>query len=207
MDREMGRIQPIPEPLVGSSDETGQVTLDIFDVVQLGSERIGNIDDDDLPVCLTLVEESHDTEDLDLFNLAGETDLFTDLANVEGIIVTLGLGFGVRVVGVLPGLEEHHYFTGSADEWVGWTNLRECAVVPDVAVMGEAVANETQTTLLDVLLDWIEWLLLADLELCVGPTRDLDNHVEDAIALVGKERDVVEWRDHSSILFRIDAMF
>jgi len=88
----------------------------------------------------------------------------------------------------------------------GVTNLRECAVVPDVAVMGEAVANKTQTTLLDVLFDWIEWLLLADLELCVGPTRDLNNHVEDAIALVGKERDVVEWGDHSSILFRIDAM-
>jgi len=82
MDREMERIQSVPEPLVGSSDETGQVTLDIFDIVQLGSERIGNIDDDDLPVCLTLIEESHDTEDLDLFDLAGETDLFTDLTNV-----------------------------------------------------------------------------------------------------------------------------
>ena len=73
--------------------------------------------------------------------------------------------------------------------------------------MGEAIANETQATLLDVLLDWIEWLLLGDLELCVGPTRDLDNHVEDAIALVGKKRDVVEWGDDGSILFRIDAMF
>jgi len=207
MDGEMGRIQPLPEPLVGSSDETGQVTFDIFDVVQLGSERIGNIDDDDLPVCFTLIEESHDTEDLDLFDLAGETDLFTDLANVEGIIVTLGLGFRVRVVGVLPGLEGNVTSQGVGMNERGVTNLRECTVVPDVAVMGEAVANETQTTLLDVLLDWIEWLLLADLELCVGPTRDLDNHVEDAIALVGKERDVVEWRDHSSILFRIDTMF
>ena len=73
--------------------------------------------------------------------------------------------------------------------------------------MGEAVTDETQTALLDVLLDWIEWLLLGDLELCVGPTRDLDNHVEDAIALVGKERNVVEWGDDGSILFRVDAMF
>ena len=72
------------------------------------------------------------------------------------------------------------------------TNLREGAVVPDVAVVWEAVADETQTAFFDVLLDGIEWLLLADLELGVGPTRDLDNHVEDAIALVGKERDVVE---------------
>ena len=72
------------------------------------------------------------------------------------------------------------------------TNLREGAVVPDVAVVWEAVANETQTALFDVLLDGIERLLLGDLELGVGPTRDLDNHVENAIALVGKERDVVE---------------
>lgn len=86
------------------------------------------------------------------------------------------------------------------------TNLRECTVVPDVAVMGEAVANETQTTLFDVLLDWVERLVLGDLELGVGPTGDLDNHVEDAIALVGKERNVVEGGDDGSVLFRIDAM-
>ena len=119
MDREMERIQSIPEPLVGSPDETGQVTLDIFDVVQLGSERIGNVDDNDLPVCFTLVEEGHDTEDLDLFDLASETDLFTDLANIEGIVVTLGLGFRVRVVGVLPGLEGHRYLKKDAGERVG----------------------------------------------------------------------------------------
>jgi len=176
-----------PEPLVCGSDETGQVTFDIFDVVQLGSEGVGNVYNNDLPVGLTLIEEGHDTENLDLFDLASETDLFANLANVEGVVVTLGLGFGVRVVGVLPG-------------------LRECTVVPDVTVMREAVANETQTTLLDVLLDGVEWFILGDLKLGVGPAGDLDNHVEDAIALVGKERNVVEGRDDGSVLFRIDAM-
>jgi len=177
-----------PEPLVGSPDETRQVTLDIFDIVQLGSERVGNVDDNDLPVCFTLIEESHNTEDLDLFDLASVTDLFTDFANIEGIIVTLGLSFRVSDIGVLPG-------------------LRECTVVPNVTVMGEAVANKTQTTLFDVLFDWIEWLLLGDLELCVGPAGDLNNHVEDAIALVSKEGNVVEWGNDGAILFRIDAMF
>ena len=81
------------------------MTLDILDVVQLGSEGIGNVNDDDLPVGLTLIEEGHDTEDLDLFDLASEADLLADLANVERIVVALGLGFGVRVVGVFPGLE------------------------------------------------------------------------------------------------------
>jgi len=60
-------------------------------------------------------------------------------------------------------------------------------------VVGEAVANETQTTLFDVLLDGVEWFLLRNLDLGVSPTGDLDNHVEDAIALVGKKGNVVEW--------------
>jgi len=86
------------------------------------------------------------------------------------------------------------------------TNLREGTIVPDVTVVGEAVADETQTTLFDVLLDGIEWLFLGDLELGVGPAGDLDNHVEDAIALVGKERNVVEGGDDGSVLFWIDTM-
>ena len=72
--------------------------------------------------------------------------------------------------------------------------------------MGEAVANETQTALLDVLLDGVERFLLGDLELGVGPAGDLDNHVQDAIALVGKEGDVVEGGDDGSVLLRIDAV-
>jgi len=177
-----------PEPFIGRPDETGQVTLDILDIIQLGSKRVGNVYDDDLPVCFTLVEEGHDTENFDLFNLTGVTDLFADLANIKGIVVTLGLGFGVSVIGVFPG-------------------LREGAIVPNVTVVGEAVTNEAQTTLLDVLFDGIERLLLRDLELGVGPTGDLYNHVEDAIALIGKERNVVEGGNDLSDVFRVDAMF
>ena len=86
------------------------------------------------------------------------------------------------------------------------TDLREGTIVPDVTVVREAVADETQATLLDVLFDGIECLFLGDLELGVGPAGDLDNHVEDAIALVGKERNVVEGGDDGSVLFRVDAM-
>ena len=74
-------------------------------------------------------------------------------------------------------------------------------------MMREAVANETQTTLFYVLFDRVEWLLLRDLELGVGPTGDLDDHVEDTIVLVGKERNVVKRGDDGSIMFGIDAMF
>lgn len=84
--------------------------------------------------------------------------------------------------------------------------LGEGTVVPDVAVVGEAVADEAETTLLDILLDRIEGLLLGDLHLGVGPARDLDNHVEDAIALVGEKRNVVEGRDDLAVLLDEDAV-
>ena len=183
------------------------MTLDVLDVVQFGGERIGYVNDDDLPVGLALIEEGHNTEDLDLLDLASITDLFADLANIERIVVALGLGLGMRVVGIFPGLEGCYYFKKT---WVNTrdaTNLREGTVVPDVAVVGEAVANETQTALLDVLFDRIEWLLLGDLEFSVGPAGDFDNHIEDTIALVCKERNVVEGGDDGSVLFWIYAMF
>ena len=96
------------------------MTLDILDIVQLGSERVVNVDDDDLPVSLTLIKEGHDTENLDLLDLASVTDLFANLANIEGIVVTLGLGFGVRMIGVLPGLEGGRYVKENAGKCAGW---------------------------------------------------------------------------------------
>lgn len=80
------------------------MSLNVLNVVQLGGERVVDINDNDLPVSLLLVEESHDTEDLDLLDLAGVTDELTNLADIERIVVALGLGLGVDSVGVLPGL-------------------------------------------------------------------------------------------------------
>ncbi len=59
-------------------------------------------------------------------------------------------------------------------------------------MMREAVSDVTKTTLLDILLDGVERLLFGDLHLRVGPARDLNDHVEDTIVLVGEEGDVVE---------------
>lgn len=92
------------EPLVGCADETGEVPLYVLDVVELGGEGVLDIDDDDLPIGLALIEESHDAKDLDLLDLADVANLLADLANIERVVVTLGLGLSVRLVGVLPGL-------------------------------------------------------------------------------------------------------
>jgi hypothetical protein len=94
------------EPLVGGSEKTWEVTLDILDVVELRSEWVVNINHNNLPVSLLLIEESHDTEDLDLLDLAGITNKFTNLANIKRVVVTLSLGFGVNAVWVFPGLIE-----------------------------------------------------------------------------------------------------
>ena len=93
------------EPLVGGPQKTRKVALDILDVVQLGSQGVVDVDDDDLPVRLLLVEEGHDTEDLDLLDLSDVADELANLANVERVIVALGLGLGVDHVGVFPRLD------------------------------------------------------------------------------------------------------
>lgn len=132
------------EPLVGGTQKTGEVPLDILNVVEAGSKRVVDVDDNDLPVSLTLVEESHDTENLDLLDLTGLGNELTNLADVERVVVTVHLGLGVGGVGVLPGLGEG-------------------TVVPEVALVGETVADEAQLALLGVLLDGVEGLILGDL--------------------------------------------
>ena len=74
-------------------------------------------------------------------------------------------------------------------------------------MVGEAVAHVAQATLLDVLLDGVERLLLGDFHLGIGPAGNLDDHVEDAIVPICKERDVMERRDNLAVLLDVDAMF
>jgi hypothetical protein len=85
------------------------VTLDVLDVVQLGCERVLYVDDDDFPVGLTLVEEGHDAKDFDLLDLPDVTHLFADLAYVQWVVVTPGLGLCVLLIGILPSLKKMIY--------------------------------------------------------------------------------------------------
>ena len=92
------------KPFIGSSDQSWQMSFNIFDVIEFGSQWVIDIDGNDLPVGFTFIEESHDTQDLDLLDLTRVADLFTDFTDVQWVVVTLGLGVWVSVVGVFPGL-------------------------------------------------------------------------------------------------------
>lgn len=80
------------------------MALDILHVVEPVGQGVVDIDDDDLPVGLLLIKQGHDAKDLDLLDLAWVANELADLADVERVVVALGLGLGMDDVGVLPGL-------------------------------------------------------------------------------------------------------
>jgi hypothetical protein len=80
------------------------MTLNILNIVQLGRERVLDVDDEDLPVGLPFIKESHDAEDFNLFNLPYITHLFADLADVQRIVVAVGLGLAVLLSRIFPSL-------------------------------------------------------------------------------------------------------
>ena len=70
----------------------------------------------------------------------------------------------------------------------------------------EAVPDESQLPLFDVLFDGIEWLFFRNLHFGVGPTRDFDDHVEDATIKIGKEGNVMERGEDCSSLLGVNTV-
>lgn len=95
-----------PEPLISRTDESWKVPLDILNIIELGREGISHINNDDLPVGLALVKKCHYAENLDLLDLPNESNLLSDLANVERVIVTPCLRFRVHLIRVFPCLPQ-----------------------------------------------------------------------------------------------------
>jgi hypothetical protein len=97
------------------------VTLDVLNVIQLGCERVLDVDDDDLPIGLAFVEEGHDAEDFDLLDLPDVTHLFADLAYVQWVVVAPGLCLGMLLVRILPSLQflRFQYDTSREGEMAG----------------------------------------------------------------------------------------
>lgn len=80
------------------------MALDVLDVVQFGCKWVLDVDDDDLPVSLALVEERHDPEDLNLLDLPNVTDLLANLADIQRVVVASGFGLSMLLVGIFPRL-------------------------------------------------------------------------------------------------------
>ena len=80
------------------------MALDVLDVVQFGCEWVLDVDDDNLPVRLALVEERHDPKDLDLLDLSNVANLLANLADIQRIVVTPGLSLSMLLSGIFPRL-------------------------------------------------------------------------------------------------------
>ena len=80
------------------------MTFDIFDIVQFGRQRIIDINHNDFPVRLAFIQKSHDAENLDLLDLTGVTNRFTDFADIQRVVVSLGFGLGMGMTRVFPSL-------------------------------------------------------------------------------------------------------
>ena len=76
--------------------------LDVLDIIELRGEGIVNVDDDDLPVRLALIEKRHDSENFDLLDLANVSELFADFTDVEWVIVTVCFRLRVDLCRVFP---------------------------------------------------------------------------------------------------------
>ena len=141
------------------------MSLYVFNIVEFGCQRVIDVDDDDLPVCLFLVQQSHNAEHFDLLDLACVADKLTDLADVEWVVVAFGFGFGVDYIGIFPCLRKRKVRSRiKPGRSVGYrTYAREGTVVPEVAFVREAVADEAKLAFLDVLLDGVEEFFFGDL--------------------------------------------
>lgn len=137
------------------------MTLDVLNIIQARCQRVIDIDDNDLPICLLLIEKSHDTKDLDLLDLAWRCNELADFADIERIVVTFCLGFGMGDVGIFPCL----YDAVSVGSYIGRRRLylRESPIIPEVSFVGEAIADVAKLALLHILLDGVQGLLLRDL--------------------------------------------
>lgn len=102
-----------PEPLVCSPNKTGEVPLDILNIVELGGQGVVDINDDDLPVGLSFIEKSHDTENFDLLDLTYISKLLANLAHVKRVIVAVSLGLRMNLSRVFPSLQTCISFTAT----------------------------------------------------------------------------------------------
>uniref|UniRef100_A0A182U5M9 Secreted protein n=1 Tax=Anopheles melas TaxID=34690 RepID=A0A182U5M9_9DIPT len=161
------------EPLDRGAQQPGEHRLHVADIVHLIGQRVVHVDRDNLPVRFALVDQRDRAEYFHLQHLAPLRNARANLEHIDGIVIALAAGVRVQVVRVLPG-------------------LRERTVVPDVAVVREAVGDEPQLALLHVLLDRVQALAQADFHLGVCPAGHLHHHVVHGSLIVRVQWNVMQ---------------
>ena len=73
--------------------------------------------------------------------------------------------------------------------WV-FPGLWDAAIVPWISLLWVDIGNVSEVTLLDILLDWVHFLLGGDFHLGIGPAGHFDDHVVDFVT--GSTWDIVE---------------
>ena len=129
------------------------MTLYVLNVIQPWSQWIVDVNDHDLPIGFFLVKKCHDAEDFDLLDLTWRCNELANFADIKRIIVALSLGLRMDCVRVFPCLSYSQYLGLVLRFQVPY--LGKCAVVPEIALVGEAVANVSEFPFLGILLDWI----------------------------------------------------
>lgn len=80
------------------------MALNILDIVESRCQWVVDINDNNLPVCFFFVEQCHDTKYFDLLDFTPGSNKLANLADIKGVVVTLGFGLWMDCVGVFPGL-------------------------------------------------------------------------------------------------------
>lgn len=98
-----------------------------------------------------------------MLDLTRSRNKLANLTDVERVIVSFGLGFGVNDVWVFPGLDfecqlmKGYWLKGEI------SYLGKATIIPEVAFVGKAIANVAKLALLDVLFDGVQWFFFGNL--------------------------------------------
>ena len=112
----------------------------------------------------TFINEGHSPQNLHLPNITPATHTIPNLTHVQRVIVSLSLRIGINVARILPrlwreSLEQCRHMKNSR------VYLGEGSIVPDVAMVWEAVVHKTHFPFLHILFDWVQCISRVDLHL------------------------------------------
>jgi hypothetical protein len=105
------RNDPVPagdfvvlEPIVNRLGDARAGFLDVLDAINVGSDRVFDVNHEDFPVGLTAVVGRYGAQNFGLSDLAKVAWVLPDVEEVDRVVVTGFVGEGVADVGVFPGL-------------------------------------------------------------------------------------------------------